>query len=132
MDARKLTKQVRLTRWTEIMRERNESGLTVKQWCRENGIKEKTYYYWQRKLREAVSENIERSQLPEKRYISMPLFKEVKIAQEPQTQSLSNNRLQNSYNPDQLQIEINDIFITAGKTYPPEVLAVLIRELVRP
>jgi len=35
---------------------RRESGLTVRAWCTENKIQEKTYYYWQRKLREAACE----------------------------------------------------------------------------
>ena len=29
----------------------NASGLTRKAWCEQNGIKIKTFYYWQRQLR---------------------------------------------------------------------------------
>ena len=32
------------------------SGMTVRAWCRENGLSEKTYYYWQRRLFQALSE----------------------------------------------------------------------------
>ena len=30
--------------------------MTVRAWCRENGLSEKTYYYWQRRLFQALSE----------------------------------------------------------------------------
>lgn len=36
------------------MRRKSESGQTVRAFCRDNGIKEDRYYYWQRRLRTAV------------------------------------------------------------------------------
>lgn len=44
-------KQVQKAEWTEKIRKCSESGLTVSEWCRENGINLKTYYYHLRKLR---------------------------------------------------------------------------------
>ena len=32
------------------------SGMTVRAWCQENGLSEKTYYYWQRRLFQGLSE----------------------------------------------------------------------------
>lgn len=32
------------------------SGMTVRSWCQENGLSEKTYYYWQRRLFQTLSE----------------------------------------------------------------------------
>jgi len=49
---------VRLREWSEILRTRRESGLTVRAYCAENGINEKTYYYWQNKVRRATCEQI--------------------------------------------------------------------------
>lgn len=40
--------------WVEIIKRRQESGQTLQNFCRENGLSPKTYYYWLRKLREAV------------------------------------------------------------------------------
>jgi transposase-like protein len=40
------------------MRERNESGKSVRVYCQRAGIREKTYYYWQRKLRETACEEL--------------------------------------------------------------------------
>jgi transposase-like protein len=54
MDARRITKEYRLTHWSGIVRDRTESGLNVREFCGREEICENTYCYWQRKLREAV------------------------------------------------------------------------------
>lgn len=41
----KIKNEVRLKQWAEMVQCRNESGLTVSEWCRQNGINPKTYYY---------------------------------------------------------------------------------------
>lgn len=50
MDTRKIAAELRLGHWAGIMRERKESGLSIRRWCRENGISEKTYYYYYNKV----------------------------------------------------------------------------------
>jgi L-serine deaminase len=42
-----------LRSWEEMIKSCKNSGLTVSEWCRENGINIKTYYYRMRKLRRA-------------------------------------------------------------------------------
>ena len=51
-------KQVMEAEWVERIRHCSESGLTVSEWCRENGINLKTYYYHLRKLRKEICEQI--------------------------------------------------------------------------
>ena len=34
----KVKKEVKLVQWTEMVKSRNESGLTVTDWCKQNGI----------------------------------------------------------------------------------------------
>ena len=51
--------EYRMQNWAGIIRERQESGLTVKDYCAQHGIAEKTYYYWLRKLRAAAAETME-------------------------------------------------------------------------
>ena len=36
--------------WAERITECRSSGKSVRAWCKENEISEKTYYYWQRRL----------------------------------------------------------------------------------
>lgn len=43
--------EVRLQEWSAQI-EAQASGLTVQQWCMENGVKPKTYYYHLKKVRE--------------------------------------------------------------------------------
>ena len=55
----KMKKEVKLTQWVEMVRQRNESGLTVTDWCKQNGINIKTYYYRLKRVRQAVCSEIE-------------------------------------------------------------------------
>ena len=58
MDTRKMAMELRVNHWASALHERRASGLSIRQWCRENGVGEKTYYYWQRKLREAACQKL--------------------------------------------------------------------------
>ncbi len=40
----------RVQLWMERITECRSSGMSVRAWCREHEISEKTYYYWQRRL----------------------------------------------------------------------------------
>ena len=51
-------KQVRLENWAAEVESCTASGLTVQQWCRDNGMSPKTYYYHLRKVRESAIESI--------------------------------------------------------------------------
>ena len=46
MDSKALTAAVRLRQWSGIIAQRRESGQTVRTWCRENGVAEKTCFYY--------------------------------------------------------------------------------------
>ena len=54
MNTRYIAQELRLSHWAGIMRERKESGLTIKAFCESSGIYPNVYFYWQRKLREAT------------------------------------------------------------------------------
>ena len=49
--------EYRLHEWAKIHRRCKESGLSNREFCRQNGIAEKTFYYWLKKLREAAINN---------------------------------------------------------------------------
>ena len=51
-------------RWAMLIKERMESGMTVREWCHDRNIKESRYYYWLRILRQdAVKEKEHRQQV---------------------------------------------------------------------
>ena len=45
-------KKIRLQEWEQQIEEQRSSGLSVQEWCEQNGINPKTYYYHLRKVRE--------------------------------------------------------------------------------
>ena len=55
-----LTHNVRRTNWQGIITEcqQRPANVTAKQWLAENGIKEKSYYYWLRKFRREAGEQM--------------------------------------------------------------------------
>ena len=55
----KVKNEVKQAQWAEMVKSRNESGLTVTDQCRQNGINLKTYYYRLKQLRQAVCNEIE-------------------------------------------------------------------------
>ena len=50
--------EYRKQQWMQIIGECQSSGLSNKEYCRQQGISEKTYYYWLRKLRSEAGEGI--------------------------------------------------------------------------
>ena len=49
-----IRQQVRLNQWSAMVQQREDSGLSVKAFCKQAGIATKTYYYRLRRLREAA------------------------------------------------------------------------------
>ena len=50
----------RVQLWMDRIAECRNSGMSIRVWCRENEISEKTYYYWQRRLYEQMVSTAER------------------------------------------------------------------------
>ncbi len=51
VNTREIAEEYRLSHWAQVMRERQESGQSIKTYCGQIGISANTYFYWQRKLR---------------------------------------------------------------------------------
>ena len=64
MDTRKATQDYRRQIWTELIRGRQGSGLTVTEYCAQNGIRPKQYYYWLHKLRTLACQTDESQAAP--------------------------------------------------------------------
>lgn len=52
----RINRQHRLAEWSQRVEECRNSGLSVAQWCQENGIAVSTYFSWQRKVFETLKE----------------------------------------------------------------------------
>lgn len=51
MSTQLATRQIRMQQWSQVIHAKNESGLTVKEYCESHNISENAYYYWLRKIR---------------------------------------------------------------------------------
>ena len=114
MDTRQVAHEVRRQQWALVMKERRESGLTTRDFCREHGIKEKTFYYWQRRLREAVCENLA---LQEKTsVVPAPSFAEVRM---PAAQG----------GRDMIRVHLGDAEVEIGGDVAPAAIEAVLRTL---
>ena len=107
------------------MQDRKESGLTIKAYCESRGHHENTYYYWQKKLRDAASGELQIQQCkPDTQ--SARSFAEVRLS-EPLALLPSEKDQQG-----QISIDTAGIRITADSNYPIDSLAALLRMVVYP
>lgn len=54
MDTRKVATEYRMVQWAQILQAKQTSGQSIGEFCEASGISRNTYFYWQRKLREAA------------------------------------------------------------------------------
>ena len=57
MDTHLATTQIRLQQWAAVIKDKNESGLTVNAYCEQHQIPRNQYFYWLRRVKAAVLEN---------------------------------------------------------------------------
>ncbi len=50
--------EYRTQQWTMLIRECQSSGLSNREFCRQRGVSEKSFYYWLRKLREQAVDTV--------------------------------------------------------------------------
>ena len=99
----RIKSDVKWDEWQEQVNSQIASGLTVKEWCKQNSINEKTYYYHLRRVREKLCDEQEPSVVP----INVSEF----------TSS------------DKIHIEKNGLKITLPSDISAEILMALVHEL---
>ena len=52
--------QNKLAQWAQVVSQCRGSGMSVRQWCQENGVNISSYYKWQRKVYAAAQAQQER------------------------------------------------------------------------
>ena len=123
MNTQKVASAYRLSHWSQMMQRRIENRQSINEFCQTVGVSKNTYFYWQRKLREAACEQLAVRQATE---VASPGFTEVRLA-EIHTTAASEVCEQG-----QLYVEVKEVKITVDSAYPPEKLAVLLREFLLP
>lgn len=79
----KITHEVRQANWQSIIEQcqQRPDGQTAKDWLKDHDISEKSYYYWLRKMRKEVYEQMTASNLPAVNQESTVMFAEIPIQQ---------------------------------------------------
>jgi len=106
MTVKEVTHAYQLQRWAELVADCKSSGKSIASWCAEQGLNSKTYYYWQRKVRERALGQMTVCQgesLQTASRISAPSFAEYKIS----TQSTSSAAVTLHLNCGTLEIHNN-------------------------
>lgn len=121
MTTKEMSYQYRLARWSELAKERADLGLSIRAYCAMRGFAENTYFYWQRRLREAARTHleVEQARLPAPGFVEVAVAPALEAPARPPQAG-------------QLQVQISGIHLSVDSSYPLEKLAVLLRELNRP
>jgi len=130
INTREVAAEYRLSHWAQIVQERSKIGASVRAYCKQIGICENTYFYWQRRLRQAACEELSKYER-EQKSITQPSFVEIEVA-EPAVLPAKGAPTVPESSPGKLHIKAGGVQITADSTYPPEQLGALLRELRRP
>lgn len=110
MDTKLVTKQIRIKQWSEIIRDRKESGLMVDDYCERNGISRNQYYYWLREIKKQALE----SYAPQLVELQPPAAKEQCQGTLPASE--------NKFNTEMI-INVRGASICINSATPPELLA---------
>lgn len=110
------TYQYRLAQWAELMRERVELGLSIRAYCSKKGFAENTYFYWQRRLREAACSEVTERTANAARGLIPGGWTQVSCAAPESAEPT-------------LRIEVNGCLVNVTSGTDPELLAVVCRTL---
>ena len=108
IDTRKVKTEYQMSQWAQLLREKAGTGETVTAFCKRMGVNKNTYFYWQKKLREAAAVVLESYETP------------------PQSWALC---VQSQPESSEITIEINDCRITVTLETNAELLAKICRTL---
>ena len=58
MSTKSMLHQAKLNEWASRFTDQKSSGLTVTEWCKQNGLSEYKFFYWKRQLKEEAIEQV--------------------------------------------------------------------------
>ena len=63
---------IRAENWLQTLQRASASGLSNKEWCRQNGVPASTFYKWKRTLRDQLLEQMESSESCGIHFVRLP------------------------------------------------------------
>lgn len=121
----KTTHEVRLHQWSEMIQAQLSSGKSKREWCRENGVSEKQFFYWQRQVRRELYES-QTGALVARVDTSGPSLVELPIAQGYRSQT---NQAAQGFRPDAI-ISIGNVTVGVAENVS-EALLMSIGKMIR-
>ncbi len=76
------THDYKINFWTDRIKECRTSGMTVADWCEQNNIGVKNYYYWMRKIKREAFESLPSNcieKVPVVTNSNMPVFSKINL-----------------------------------------------------
>lgn len=111
MDTSLTVKTMRRQSWGLMISEQANSGLTVREWCAQNGISTKTYYYRRRQVQAMLLDAAQESRFAE---VVPPIQNPI-----PERKLISDAAL---FKP-QLVVSVGDMLIGIDQNTPKQLLA---------
>ena len=75
-------KQYQLAKWADIIKSCKSSGMMVSEWLKQNNVSKDQYYYWQRKLKDACLESLQKEQVS---FVELPVEASRSCTNKPDT-----------------------------------------------
>ena len=127
---------IRIENWKRLILEANNSGLSKTEWCRQNNISSKTFFYWQRKIRLMEAQKaLSSSELPsvstgQKTAISSDFVDMTHLYKETTapTESVPSGNSQSGFAP-QLMLLADQYRILIGEDVREQTLSTVLREI---
>ena len=70
---REATRRFRIQQWSQIIHDRVQSGMTIKEYCRKNQLSRDAYFYWARIIKEQA---ITELTVTEQQFVELPASRE--------------------------------------------------------
>lgn len=116
------TTEIRYQQWVQVIQNCSGSGLSKREYCRANGIDEKQFYYYQRRVRSLIAERAERQLLPDD---NSSMASVSRAAGSPQIVKLQ-LPVQASNNSTMISFSVNSINLSVPENIPASFLAKLL------
>lgn len=108
---REVTRQLKIQQWLGIIHDRVQSGMTIIDYCRKNGLSRDAYFYWAKIIKEQALQ-----ELPGRKFVELPaVCQNEMIPETPDNLSADN--------ASSLLINVNGINITVTETTSSSLLA---------
>ena len=123
MDAK--TAEIRYQRWVQVIQDWSKSGLSKRDYCQQNEIDEKQFYYYQRRIRAIIAAQAEVPGLPEGGFSVAAASSAEQQSKRPQIVKLRFPGMAEAKAP-MISFSINGMNFSVPETIPASFLAKLL------